>query len=271
MPIRFKAFAVHLAISAFIVAVVLCMIFLVWYRAPFAWLEGVYPVVGTLVAVDLVLGPLLTLILYVPGKKGLKFDLTMVGLLQIIALVGGLYVSFNSRPVYAVFAGNQFYSVNKEEYAEEELKKAPGSAYLDYSLTGPHWIGARLPAGVSERDKLYAQFASPHGGGERMMPRFYVPYESVAADAVRAGIRASEISFDAAALGAEQKKEKPLRGAPTQEQMTRVLAWLKGMSRPLDSVTLVPIRGTKKIGIVALDAASGKIIDAIGEDPWWFN
>lgn len=46
---------------------------------------------ATLAAVDLVMGPLLTLVEFKPGKKSLKFDLTAIALLQAGALLYGLH------------------------------------------------------------------------------------------------------------------------------------------------------------------------------------
>ena len=101
---RWKAAAIHLSISAAIGLVVGALLLLVWYPPPYFHAAGADQLVLLLVGVDLVLGPLLTLILFRSGKKGLKFDLAMIAVLQTTALVYGLSVVLQSRPVFLVSA-----------------------------------------------------------------------------------------------------------------------------------------------------------------------
>ena len=57
-----------------------------------------------LIGVDLVLGPLLTLIVYKEGKRGLKFDLAFIASVQLVALFYGAGTLHAERPTYLVFA-----------------------------------------------------------------------------------------------------------------------------------------------------------------------
>ena len=57
-----------------------------------------------LIGVDLVLGPLLTLIVYKQGKPGLKFDLSFIAAVQVAALIYGSYTLHSERPHFLVFA-----------------------------------------------------------------------------------------------------------------------------------------------------------------------
>ena len=45
------------------------------------------------VSVDVTLGPLITLIIFKPGKKGLLFDLVVIGMMQSAALAGCVAVA----------------------------------------------------------------------------------------------------------------------------------------------------------------------------------
>ncbi len=56
-----------------------------------------------LVGVDLVLGPLLTMIVYRHGKSGLKFDLSVIALVQLAALIYGANILYEEKPHYLVF------------------------------------------------------------------------------------------------------------------------------------------------------------------------
>jgi len=54
---------------------------LVWYPPPLFQLLGGFELLLLIVAVDIALGPLLTLVVFKSGKKRLKFDLSVIALL----------------------------------------------------------------------------------------------------------------------------------------------------------------------------------------------
>ncbi len=101
---RFRASSIHLAISASVVAAILSIVFLFWYPGWTFEIAGAMRPVFVLVGVDLVVGPLLTLIIYKQGKPGLLFDLWFIALVQITALVYGTYTLNAGRPHYMVFS-----------------------------------------------------------------------------------------------------------------------------------------------------------------------
>ena len=100
---RFQASRNHLAISAVVVGIVLAVVFLAWYPGPTFEIAGARAPVSILVGLQVVLGPLLTLIVYKEGKKGLKFDLAFIATVQLVALVYGSHTLYSERPTYLVF------------------------------------------------------------------------------------------------------------------------------------------------------------------------
>src|SRR4029078_12975478 len=105
---RWKAAGIHLSISLLIGLIVGALLFGVWYPPPYFHAAGADQLVLLLVSVDIVLGPLLTLVVFKSGKWGLKFDLTLIAVMQTIALVYGLSVVLRSRPVFLVAAVDRF-------------------------------------------------------------------------------------------------------------------------------------------------------------------
>ena len=127
---RFRAAFFHFLISATIVSAIFAVIFFVWYPGPTFRIAGALHIVLILVGVDLVLGPTLTLIVYKQGKPGLKFDLAVIALVQLTALVYGVHTFYQERPYYLVFAVDRFNlvtesQVDKSEIAYSELKEKP--------------------------------------------------------------------------------------------------------------------------------------------------
>ena len=145
MKTRLKAFAIHFLISAAVVGIALALTYGAWYRTPFSYIENVTTIILMLAMVDLVMGPLMTLIVYNPAKKSLKMDLTIIGLVQVGALLYGMSVIYEARPVYAVYAGGRFSTVSVSEFEQAELDKAPAdSPYLKFPKMGTEWIGADI-------------------------------------------------------------------------------------------------------------------------------
>jgi len=112
---RFKAAFIHFLISASVLGLFLALVFIVWYAYPFYRTEGVTEIVFIMTVVDVVLGPLLTLLLFKSGKKYLVLDLSVIAAFQLAALLYGGYTVYSERPSYIVFTHNKFDVVSKVE------------------------------------------------------------------------------------------------------------------------------------------------------------
>src|SRR6185437_826570 len=121
---RFEASAIHFALSRVVAATTFSLIRLVWYPGPLFTAAGGVKLFALIAGVDVTLGPLLTLVVFVPGKWGLRFDLTVIATLQACALAYGCHVLFASRPVYLIFVKDRFELVRAEEVADADLAKA---------------------------------------------------------------------------------------------------------------------------------------------------
>jgi hypothetical protein len=97
---RWKASAIHFTISLAVIGLTAAIIVWCWYPPELFGMAKAGILLGLLGGVDLVIGPLLTLLVYKQGKKLLKFDLTVIVLLQVAALAYGLQTVWHSRPVY---------------------------------------------------------------------------------------------------------------------------------------------------------------------------
>ena len=105
---RYQAAGIHLAISTLVAATVLAALLLVWYPQPYFRLAGGPGLMLTLIGVDVVMGPVLTLVVFDPRKKSIRIDLTVIVLLQLAAFAYGLSVIAQARPAYVVFSGDRF-------------------------------------------------------------------------------------------------------------------------------------------------------------------
>ena len=87
MPARFKACSIHLLLSLLVALAALIWVFNAWYPAPLHDALAVTYIFLLLIVVDMILGPILTLIVYKPGKTTLVFDLMVIAALQLCALL----------------------------------------------------------------------------------------------------------------------------------------------------------------------------------------
>jgi hypothetical protein len=139
---RFGAFLVHLGISLLIFVLLACLVLFVWYPDFFFTTDGGWQGIRIIAAVDLVLGPTLTLIVYRKGKPGLKADLTMIGVFQTICLIAGTYIVYLERPITMVYSDGQFFSMGIDDYLDEGIEVPDLSAFPGPS---PKWVSVVLP------------------------------------------------------------------------------------------------------------------------------
>jgi hypothetical protein len=119
---RYRASLIHLVISAVLVGNVIGIVLWVWYPSPTFEAVGAFSIIRLLIGVDLVLGPLLTLIVFKQGKPGLKFDLTVIVLTQTAALIYGTYTLYAEKPDYMVFAVDRIEFVSKNLVDQSQIR-----------------------------------------------------------------------------------------------------------------------------------------------------
>jgi len=106
--IKLKAFLLHLVLSAIALSLIMILVILFWFPTPFLEISNFKEIAYILIAVDLVLGPILTFVAFNPSKKSLKFDLSAIVAVQIMALSYGIYSLFLSHPLYITYYNNSF-------------------------------------------------------------------------------------------------------------------------------------------------------------------
>ena len=128
---------------------------------------------------DLVLGPLISLIIFSPQKSRTQLvaDYSIVGMMQFAALVYGVSIIIASRPVFIVFVVDRFEVVTAAELSDGDIVESTNPKYRSLSWFGPVLVGAQFPVDVIERNKLL--FSSVAGKDIQLMPKYYVPYEKV--------------------------------------------------------------------------------------------
>jgi len=182
---RWGASGVHLLISVAIAAAALAFMLLVWYPPPLFKAAGGNDLLLILVGVDVIVGPLITLLIFKPGKWGLKFDLAAIGTLQLAALVYGLSIVYLARPAFIVFVKDRFEVATAAELEPENLAQAKYEQFSRPPLGGPQLVAAQMPTDPVERSKLVElAFA---GQDLHHFPKYWRPYEDSAKEIAALG------------------------------------------------------------------------------------
>jgi len=172
LMIKLKAFLMHFSLSALIISIFLAVVYFIWYPQPFLDLEGGLEILLLLVTVDLILGPTLTFILYRPKKKGLYFDLTMIAIVQITALLYGVNTVYQERPQYIVFSVDRFNTIPASAIDTQTLTdKSLQTGLFDK----PRFVFVEPPRDTENMFKLLEEIGK---GGEDIdgRPEFYRDY-----------------------------------------------------------------------------------------------
>jgi hypothetical protein len=149
---KLQAFLSHFAISAVIVGAVFAVIWFLWYPAPLFQVVGAWNIIRVLIVVDLVLGPLLTLVVYKPGKKGLVFDMGVIATIQLAALVYGVSAIYAERPCFMVFSVDRFEALSCKSVDLDQL--AARDDLTRRSWWEPLYVVARMPDDPAARSRL---------------------------------------------------------------------------------------------------------------------
>jgi len=150
LAIRLKAVLIHLGISITAFLPVLYLILVHWYPSPYFATTGGWQGLRIMLLVDVVLGPMLTLVIYNPYKalRLIKLDFCIIACIQISAFCWGVYAVHSQRPVSISFYQGVFYPVQAADYREQEVTP---EEIRGLSEEHPPLVHVREPANEQER------------------------------------------------------------------------------------------------------------------------
>lgn len=249
---RFRAAAWYLTGTCLVATAVFLPIYFFWYPGALFEQAGGRELFQLIVGVDLVAGPLLVSIVFVPGKKGLAFDLVTIAVIQASALSYGVYVLSVSRPAYIVFVKDRFELVRANEIADEELAKAKPGPYATLPWTGPRLVAAPIPKDPDEQFRL--MMSAMDGADIQNFPRYYTDY----------GRMTAQVLSRAAPL-AQLRELNPGRQSDIDRLVSR-------LGRPEAALRFLPMRAGRHADVtVVLDAASAEVLSIAAFRPWEYK
>lgn len=231
----------HALISVLVAGVSALFVFGLLYPPPYDALLGVGSIFLLLLCVDVVCGPLLTLLLANPAKPQRErwLDFSLVGLVQLAALLYGLHSLWAARPVVLAFEVDRLVIARANEVQTETLSQAPAELQ---SL--PWWgvlqVGTRK---AKDSDEFFESMNLGLGGiTPAMRPHWWLPW-----DGAQAGIQ--ERAKPVAELLARRPQAAPVLQAAMAET-----------GLPVQQLRYLPLTSSKVKDWVALLNAEGQIV-----------
>lgn len=250
---RYQAVAVHLIMSIPLMAATLYIVLTRWQPEPYLTADGGWTMLGVLALTFIGAGPLLTLMIYKPGKKGLAFDLVVIAIVQSFVLCYGAYKFYQERPVFMVFAIDRFTLISSNDVNLSELKQTrwrdkAGSRPVD-AHRGPMMVFAKLPESDAERTALLKEVMKGEPDLE-FRPARYRDYQANLGKVLQR-------SFDLARLSERSTGNK-----------RKIEAFNNAHCPQARQCAYYPLIGKARDMMVVINRDSGNVIGAIDIDPW---
>ena len=231
----------HLLISVCVALVAALFVFGLLYPPPFSSILGVGSIFFLLLAVDVVCGPLLTLVLATPSKSLRErwVDFSLVGLVQVAALLYGLHSLWAARPVVLAFEVDRLVIASANEVQTETLSQAPAELQ-SFPWWGVLQVGTRK---AKDSDEFFESMNLGLGGiTPAMRPHWWLPWDSA-----QAGIQ------ERAKPVAELLARRPQAASVLQAAMAET-------GLPVQQLRYLPLTSSKTKDWVALLNTEGRIV-----------
>lgn len=246
---RWQAAGLHLTASFTLAILAALLLFGVWYPQPYTQAAGADRLIMLLIGIDLVLGPLLTLIVYKHGKKGMAFDIAFIATVQVAALVYGMSVIAQSRPVFIVVSKDMTFLTTADGVSDADLAAAQVADFRRRSWTGPLLVAAPEPDSAKGREELIDSGLA--GKDINALPKFFAPFAEAGAGVIQNSLPYSALTAHAS---------------------TRALAESFATERGLaiENLYVQPLRGRdpEKDLTIVFDARDQSVVGVISVDPW---
>lgn len=232
---------IHFFVSLAVVSISAVLVFSLWYPSPWRQVLGVAGIFGVVVVVDVVCGPILTLLLANPQKAPRErgVDFVLVGVIQLLALFYGLWSVYSARPVILAFEVDRLVIVTANEVQVAQLGLAP-QGFRSLPLTGVREVALRKAR--SQEEYLASLDQSLQGVSPAMRPSEWRPAEE------------SRLEI--------QQKAKQLVELFEKHPANRldIESTAKKIGVPLAELRYLPLTSSKKFDWTALISKDGTVV-----------
>jgi hypothetical protein len=246
---RGKAAGVHLALSVGIAAAAAALVFGLWYPYPYRSISGGRDLFFILTSVDVAIGPLVTLAVFNRQKPRaeLRRDLAIVGVIQLAALLYGLWTMAEARPVHLAFEIDRFRVVHRVDVPEELLARTPAGVEA-FPWLGPTPVAVRPFRDANE--SADATMAALQGVQLGARPDLWEPYAAAKPRVLKAAKPVTELK------------------SRFRQRAGEIDATLAALGRKADSTLYLPLVGRKAFWTAFVDPVTADVVGFMPLDPF---
>ncbi len=244
---RVRLFTQRFAATVSLLLLAFVVVRFLWFPSAYFSISGITKLFLILVAVNLIVGPGLSTLVYKPGKKGLITDLIVIACIEIAIFGWAMSEILERRPAYAVFAVDRFEAVT---VSEVDIQALQYSQLAVRPINTPRLVYAELPTDATAMTQLIAETVDQGMPDIERRPKFWKPY-------------AHGMSF---IKGAAKPLSELLSTSGVRSRS--IERWLARQELPVDAYLYFPLRGRTADGMVILHADIGYPVDVLAVDPW---
>lgn len=235
---RWKASAIHLLISFCVVGTITGLIYFLWFPHGLIRIAGMDRLLVTMLCVDIVAGPLLTLIVFkIHDLRETRRDLAVIGLLQAAFMGYALHTAWISRSVFLVWSVDHMYLLYANDLDQEDLDQARMPEAGSLSWFGPRRFAVDLPREHEARAAVFTDLIVRQKALERL-PAHYGPYADKRAQILKAADPADPASL------------------PDWMPPAALQAAIAEAGRPAADLRLIPIQSARAASMLLIDAGT---------------
>ncbi len=219
---KLKATGVHFSLSMVVFIYLAYQIYFNWYPMPYFLFDGGWQGIRLVAAVDLVLGPLITFLIFDlrKSRRAIFFDLATIAVIQISALAYGIYATYSQRPVAIVMLDEFVVSSVKADYGSTLESLDQLSRYSDEK---PPVIYAEMPDNQEDLARLL-EIKTEQGISERAQIGLYREKPEF-----KSALQAKQLLFT--------------QRIDDYEARDKYDAWLAEQGKSADEVLIAPFQG----------------------------
>ncbi len=240
---KLHASLIHLGLSILLVGLVIGSLLFLFFPPLFISVSDFKEIATLIISIDLVLGPLLTFVVFKPKKKTLKFDLSVIGAIQLSALAYGAFALYQVHPVYITFNVDRFTIISAKD---AEPQKARIDEYKVSKLSAGKLAFAKMPDDIEKRNELL--FSAIKGAEDLdQKEEYYEPVKDNISAIIAKGL-------DPRTLMSDKKAAE----------------FLKKHNGKIKDYAFLPLNSLKKDALIVIDKETAEPVATIDTDPWKF-
>jgi hypothetical protein len=242
---KIKASLIHLLLSIVLVTLIVSLIIFFWYPTEYIGLTNFKEISILIILIDLVLGPVLTFVVFNNNKKSLRMDLAIIATIQISALSYGALALYQTHPLYITYKSGSFALINANEVSPAD------SLFDEYNiskLSPPIIAFTKLPEDPQEQlDLMMAVDLKGEPDIDKRV-KYYQPYSENLSEVLSNSLDSTKLFND----------------IEIKQQTDTFIKKYKDPSK----YSFLPLKGTGIDGIIVLDKVSALPITTIKTNPW---